>query len=119
MTPPAARALLAQLTDWSVHQHASTGTVEFNGLSEETDGEGKRKRVTSEVPVDSFLVRAAHVDGRAFVAVWLARRDRPTKSGKPSWSLDTCWRGRRFDELAPKPITAKELKVYVALKDVA
>lgn len=115
--PRAATALLRTLSAcvpaWSVYTHASSGTCEFGGLSEETDGEGKRHRVSNIEPVDSFLIRARHVDGRAFVAVWLARLSKPSKSGKPSWSLDTAWRGRRPGEYTPKQITARELTAYV------
>lgn len=113
-TPRAAKALLTKLSAWSVYQHASSGTAEFGGLSEETDGEGKRHRVVVVEPVDSFLVRAAHVDGRAFVAVWMCRVNKLTASGGRSWTLDTCWRGRRPDEHTPHQITAKELAAYVA-----
>lgn len=111
--PRAAKALVARLEDWSVHQYASSGTCDFGGLSEDTDGEGKRSRVSNVEPVDSYLVRAVHADGRAFVAVWACRLSRPTKSGGRSWSLDTCWRGKNADELAPKQISASELKAYV------
>lgn len=112
--PRAAKALLAKLSAWSVHTHASSGTAEFGGLSEDTDGEGRRRRVSVIEPVESFLVRAAHVDGRAFVAVWMCRLSRPTTSGGKAWSLDTAWRGRRPDEYTPHQVTAKELAEYVA-----
>lgn len=104
--PRAATALLAKLEAWSVFERAARGPCEFGGLSEETNGEGKRHRVTVVEDVDSYLVRARHVDGRAFVAVWVRR------SGK-GWTLDTAWRGRRRDEHAPKQVTATQLRAYV------
>lgn len=113
-TPTAARTLLRQLEDWSVKTTHATGPCEFGGLSEDTDGEGKRHRVSNVEDVDSVLLRATHVDGRAFVALWI-RRPGTTPTGKhKGWSLDLAWRGRRPDELTPKQITATELKAYVA-----
>jgi hypothetical protein len=106
--PTAAKTLLKKLDDWSVQTHQGSGEVEFGGLSEETDGEGKRHRISAMETVDSYLVRATHIDGRAFVAIWMRRA---TRKG---WSLDTCWRGRALHEHAPKQLTATELKAYVA-----
>lgn len=106
--PPAARTLLRQLDDWSTHVTCASGELEFNALSEDTDGEGKRRRILVLEPVDSVLLRGAHVDGRALVALWIRRA---TRAG---WKLDLAWRGRRADEFTPKQITATELKAYVA-----
>lgn len=110
--PTAARTLLKQLDGWSVEgpRHA-IGPYVFGGLSEETDGEGKRKRIQTVEQVDSVLVRARHVDGRALVALWMRR---PERKG---WALDMAWRGRRPDEYAPHPLTATQLKAYIAAPD--
>lgn len=116
--PAAARTLLAKLDGWSVHQHASSGTAEFTALGDPR-GDGTRPRVAVVEPVDSFLVRARHVDGRAFVAVWLSRTSRPSKAGRPSWSLDTAWRGRHLGEHTPRQVTAAQLKAYVAASGAA
>ncbi len=106
--PTAAKTLLRQLDDWSVEVNPSSGTWEFGSLSEDTDGEGKRHRVSVTEDVESYLVRGRHVDGRAFVAIWMRR------AGRKGWTLDTCWRGRALGEHAPKQITATALKAYVA-----
>lgn len=114
-TPPSgATSLVRKLgPGWSVHTHAASGTCEYGGRSEETDGNGKTHLVSHVEPVDSFLVRAHHHDGRAFVAVWLSRTLRPTKSGGKSWSMDTAWRGRLEDEHAPAQLAAGELNAYL------
>ena len=114
--PTAANTLLKQLREhapaWSIAgpRHA-TGPCAFGGLSEETDGEGKRKRIERIEQVDSVLIRAVHVDGRALVALWMRR------PGKKGWSLDMAWRGRRPDEYAPQRLTATQLKAYVGAAD--
>jgi hypothetical protein len=111
--PVAANTLLKQLREhvpaWSVAEprHA-TGPLAFGGLSEQTDGEGKRRRIEIIEQVDSVLIRACHVDGRALVALWIRR------STRKGWTLDMAWRGRRPDEYAPQRITATQLKAYVA-----
>lgn len=112
--PSAAKTLLKKLDGWSVQANPGTGDCEFGGLSEETNGEGKRHRVSSVETVDSYLVRATHVDGRAFVAIWMRRRS-VTPAGKPrGWSLDTCWRARGIHEFTPHQLTATDLAAYVA-----
>lgn len=123
--PTAAKALLRQLEDWSVQTHAGVGPCEFGGLSEDTDGEGKRRRVIHVEDVDYFHIVARHVDGRGIAAIWI-RRPGTTPAGKrKGWSLDMAWRGKRRDEFTPKQITATEMKAYVApvltlkLKEVA
>lgn len=115
-TPTAARSLLRKLEDWSASLHHGSGSLEFGGLSIDTDGNGKRHRVSSVEDVDSVLVRAQHADGRALVAVWIRR------TGHKGWTLDTAWRGRAPGELTPQRLTARELAVYVAdqqLEEVA
>lgn len=116
--PAAATTLLKQLRElvpaWSIAspRHA-TGPCAFGGLSEETDGEGKRKRIAVVEQVDSVLIRACHVDGRAIVALWVRR---PSRKG---WTLDMAWRGRAAHEYTPSPLTATQLKAYVAAPDHA
>lgn len=116
--PSAANALLRQLRElvpaWSIDgPRFATGPCAFGGLSEETDGEGKRRRIAVIEQVDSVLVRACHVDGRAIVALWVRR---PTKRG---WTLDMAWRGRAAHEHTPHRLTATALKAYVAAPDHA
>jgi hypothetical protein len=106
-TPVAAKGLLKQLDDWSVRVNHSSGPLEFGSLSEDTDGNGKRHRVSVIEVVDSVLVQAVHVDRRAVVAMWIRRPG-------GGWRLDLAWRGRHAGELAPKQITATGLKTYVA-----
>lgn len=116
--PAAANTLLKQLRElvpaWSIDgpRHA-TGPCAFGGLSEETDGEGKRRRIEIVEQVDSVLVRARHADGRAIVALWVRR---PAKRG---WTLDMAWRGRATNEFTPQRLTATQLKAYVAAPDYA
>lgn len=112
--PTAARSLLRQLEDWSVKTSCASGELEFGSLSEETDGEGKRHRVSHVEAVDSVLVRARHLDGRAIVALWVHRHGEETAAGARKWTLDLAWRGRHADELTPKQMTATELKAYVS-----
>jgi hypothetical protein len=100
--------------DWRlVRVNHARGHLEFGGLSEDTDGNGKRKRVSLLRSVDSVAVRAMHADGRAIVAVWM-RRD-----GHKGWSLDMAWRGRHGHELAPRRLSARQLTAYVSAEDPA
>lgn len=108
------RTLLRQLDGWSTSASHATGPCEFGGLSEETDGEGKRHRVSVVEDVDSVLLRAAHADGRAFVALWVRRPGTTPAGRRKGWSMDLAWRGRRPGEFTPKQITATELKAYAA-----
>ncbi len=105
--PRATQTLIARLDGW-VHtiEHAH-GPCEFGGLSETTDGDGKRSRITITEQVDSICVRGDHHEGRAFVALWIRR-----PSGK-GWTLETAWRGAWPWEPAPKQLTATELTAYV------
>jgi hypothetical protein len=88
--PAAARTLLKQLGElvpaWSINgpRHA-TGPCVFGGLSEETDGEGKRKRTQTVEQVDSVLIRAYHADGRALVALWVRRPGFECKPRSERW----------------------------------
>jgi hypothetical protein len=116
--PTAANTLLKQLRElvpaWSIDgPHHATGPCAFGGLSEETDGEGKRRRIEIIEQVDSVLIRARHADGRAIVALWVRR---PSRKG---WTLDMAWRGRAAHEHAPRQLTATALKAYVAAPDHA
>lgn len=91
------------------------GHVTIGGLSEDTDGEGKRRRITREVPVTSYALKATHcATGRAFVAVWVHRDGDDTAKGKPRWSLDLAVRGRHEGEHAPRHLSASELAAYAA-----
>lgn len=111
--PTAAKSLLKKLDDWSVQTNAGVGPCEFGGLSEDTDGEGKRRRVVHVEHVDYFHIVARHVDGRGIAAVWVRRPGETSVGKRKGWSLDMAWRGKRRDEFAPKQITATELKTYV------
>lgn len=106
--PTAARSLLRKLDDWSTGVTRASGHLEFGGLSADTDGNGKRHRVSAVETVESVLIRARHADGRAVVALWIRR------AGRKGWTLDMAWRGRHEDEYAPRQITARELATYVA-----
>lgn len=111
--PAAAKTLLRQLDGWSHTTSHATGSCGFSGLSETVDGNGRRRRTEIVETVDSVLVRACHVDGRALVALWLHR------SGRKGWTLDLAWRGRHPHEPAPRRITATQLRAYVAAPDAA
>lgn len=111
--PVAARALLRQLDGWSVEGPTpGAGQWTYTGLSETEDGNGKRKRVEVVEDVESVMVRARHVDGRALIAIWARRASRK------GWSLDMAWRGRHGDEYAPRRLTATQLRAYVGAADV-
>lgn len=119
-TPAAARTLLRQLGGWSTRTNPATGPCEFGGLSEETDGNGRRRRVNVVEIVDSLLVQARHVDGRALVALWI-RRPGTTPAGKrKGWSLELAWRGRDLadDRDLPQRITARQLTAYATAPDL-
>ena len=111
--PVAARTLHRRLVDagWSIAgpRHGA-GEWGYNSLSEVEDGNGRRKRVEVVEQVESVLIRACHVDRRAIVAMWVRRPGR-------GWALDTCWRGRHDAEHAPSPMTATQLRTYVAAPD--
>jgi hypothetical protein len=107
--PRATKSLLAQLDGWSVCTSHSSGPLEFGGLSSDTDGNGKRHRVSVTEVVDSVLVRAMRVTPagiQAVVAMWIRRPG-------AGWKFDLAWRGRHPGELAPQRITATALKAYV------
>lgn len=106
--PTAVKTLLAQLGDWQHTVSHATGPATFGGLSEETDGEGKRHQIEVVEQVASVCLRACHPDGRAFVALWLQR----PSTGR--WSLDLAFRARHHGEPAPQRLKATELTAYVA-----
>lgn len=108
-TPPprAVVTLMAKLTDWDAELKRAIGPVVFGGLSEDTNGDGKRRRVEITEDVDSIGLRANHPDGRALAALWIRR------TGARNWTLDTAWRGAWPWEPAPKELTATELTAYV------
>ena len=81
--PRATQALIAQLDGWTHTITHARGPCTFGGLSEETDGEGKRHRVEVTEDVDSVCLRARHDDGRRLVAVWIKRK---------SWTPDVAFR---------------------------
>jgi len=110
-TPRAAAVLLRKLDGWSTQLRTATGQCAFGTLSADTDGNGKRHRVEVLETVDSVLIRARHVDGRALVALWIRRRR------APGWTLDLAWRARHHGELAPRPITARQLTAYAGAPD--
>lgn len=112
--PNPVKTLLRQLEDWSTSVSHATGPCEFGGLSEDTDGDGKRHRVSVTEDVVSVLLRAANADGRAFVALWIRRPGSTPTGRRKGWTFDLAWRGRRPDELTPKQMTATQLKAYVA-----
>lgn len=113
MIPTAAQTLLRKLEGWSTKTTHGTGACEFGSLSRDTDGNGKRHRIAVVENVESVLVRACHVDGRALVALWMCRESRK------GWSLDLAWRGRHADDLAPQQITARQLTAYASAPDVS
>lgn len=118
-TPAAARTLLARLDGWSHRLTHAAGSCTFGGLSEQSDGNGKRRRVSTVEQVDSVLVRARHVDGRALVALWIRRPGLTPAGRRKGWTLDLAWRGRAPGEHVPRRITARQLAAYVAAPDPA
>lgn len=110
-TAPVARTLLKQLLDagWSASLEHGSGTAEFGRLDWV---DGKRKRVQAVEPVDSVSVRASHHDGRRFFAVWERRQ------GTKSWSMCDAWRFKHAGDIAPKQITATQMKGYALAADV-
>lgn len=106
---------------WTHHVTGpAAGTVTLGGLSVATDGEGKRSRITREVPVTSYALKACHAaTGRAFVAVWMHRLDDVTAKGKPRWSLDIAIRGRHEGEHTPRHLTAQQLAAYAGSRTLA
>jgi hypothetical protein len=110
-TPRAAGALAKKLEldpDWRVRVIPGHGGTEFGGLSEDTNGEGKRHRVSEYIEVDSVSVRAQHTDGRALVAVWIKRAD------EQKWTFDLAFRGRDVatDEGVPRRLNSRQLNAY-------
>lgn len=73
--PAGVRGLLNKLAPgWRYTVTHAVGPCEFGGLSEDTDGEGKRSRVTVIEQVDSIGVRLCHpASGRGAAALWIRR----------------------------------------------
>lgn len=107
----AVRALVnASGPGWTYRLTRARGPLDVTALSDTTDGNGKRNRVTRTETVDSIVARGQHTEhGRAVVALWVHREGR--------WTLDCAWRGRHDDEQTPVQLTATELKAYVAQAD--
>lgn len=105
---------------WTSHVTGPTaGELVGGGLSEDTDGAGKRRRITKHVPVTSYALKACHAaTGRAFVAVWAHRHGDLTKAGKPRWSLEIAARGRHEGEHTPQHMTSQQLAAYAASRTV-
>jgi hypothetical protein len=74
--PSAAKTLIKQLEgavpSWSTKITHATGPCEFTGYGEYR-GDGTRPQIKVTEQVDSCLIQACHVDGRAFVALWVRR----------------------------------------------
>jgi hypothetical protein len=113
--PTAITTLTRRMADgWTHHiTGPRTGTLVLGGLSEDTDGEGRRSRVEREVSVTSFMLAGCHhATGRAFVAVWVQQ-----KSSK-SWKLDIAVRGRHDGEHTPQHLDAGQLAAYAGSTSV-
>jgi hypothetical protein len=117
MTAPAALTSLTKrlAPGWTHHVTGPRiGALVVGGLSEETDGEGRRSRVQREVDITSYALKACHsTSGRAFVAVWIQQL------GASSWKLDMAVRGRHDGEHAPQRLDAGQLSAYAASTSVA
>jgi hypothetical protein len=94
--PPAAITTLTKrlAPGWAHHiTGPRTGTIVLGGLSEATDGEGRRRRVEREVSVTSYMLAGCHhATGRHFRAVWVQQ------AGTSSWKLDIAVRGAHRDQ---------------------
>lgn len=110
--PKPATLLLSRMVGWSTDVQHGAGPVQFGGLSEETDGDGKRHRVSVTETVDMTLVRGMHVDGRAVIAFWLRR-----PGGR--WEFDFALRGRHLGEYVPRILKVRQLTAYVTAPDAA
>lgn len=88
-----------------------TGEMTFGGLSEETDGDGKRTRVSSVETVESVSVRGCHTGGRSMAAVWVKRIGQ-------NWKYDMGWTWTRrasdgLPAVIPQRAKSTELSDYV------
>ncbi len=87
--PAGARNLAARCDDsWVVRITYGADVSTYGGLSEETDGEGKRHRIVRQELTESIAVRLAHPEtGVRAVATWARRPD-------CSWAADIAavWR---------------------------
>lgn len=104
--PRATKQLIDQLDGWTHEVRHARGPATFGGLSEDTDGDGKRSRIEIIEEVDSVCLRARADDGRRLVAVWTKRK---------AWTLDTAFRWPwPWESQVPRQVTATELAAYVA-----
>lgn len=120
--PSALKTLTRKFADgWTHHVTGPrTGTLVVGGLSEETDGEGRRHRIEREVSVSSYMLKGCHAaTGRALVAVWVHRHGELTKKGALSWALDLAYRGRHDGEHTPQALTAQQLAAYASSRTAA
>jgi hypothetical protein len=114
--PGAITTLTKRLADgWTHHiTGPRTGALAVGGLSEETDGEGRRRRVERAVSVTSYMLAGCHhATGRAFRALWVQQ------AGTSSWKLDIAVRGRHDGEYAPQHLDAGQLAAYAGSTTVA
>jgi hypothetical protein len=103
--PRATKQLIDQLDGWTHEVRHARGRATFGGLSEDTDGDGKRSRIEITEEVDSVCLRARADDGRRLVAVWVKRK---------TWALDTAFRWPwPWESQVPRQVTATELTAYV------
>jgi hypothetical protein len=113
--PTAITTLTKRLAEgWTHHVTGPrTGSIVLGGLSETTDGEGRRHRVEREVSVTSYMLKGCHAaTRRGIVAVWV-RQDSTS-----SWKLDLAYRGRHEGEHAPQRLDAGQLAAYAGSTSV-
>lgn len=113
--PAPVRTLLRKLgPGWIALITPGAGHDVRGGLSEDTDGEGKRRRVTRTVAVDSVALRARHDDGRQVRIVWAVEHGATTPAGKAKGPTFVCaWRGRHDREHGPAELAATEVPAYM------
>lgn len=113
--PAPVSTLLHKLTPgWHHHVTTGHGHDERGGLSDTTDGDGKRHRVVTVVDVDSIALRSRHADGRTVRIVWAVQTGARTPTGRakaPTFVL--AWRGRHPGENAPAQLAATEIPAYM------
>lgn len=110
--PRAVKIMVNKLVGWSheVVYGAGEATYKRRALVD-----GKGRLVAEVLPVESVSVRARHVDGRSFFAVWLR------KDGDKSWAFDDAWRTwhAREDHGMPQRLNATQAGAYAGAHDVA
>lgn len=113
---PAVKALLASCAPgWKGTVTRAEGTLDTGGLSEETNGDGKRTRVARTLTVESIAVRLQHADGRGVRVLYWRDPAARTPTNKPKgYAFDSAWRGRHGDERVAVVLNAGEVKAYVA-----